>query len=134
MSVSRPGRFTPVTHKRPVDPTADLGDLDNSKHPDPVGTLTPSSLATQPGLVTIPTELSRVTTIFREMWRMSYGECLVPCKDVRRAARQLYLLCCRGVELGAREQLRLRVQVAENWRELQNGQLNGLYTAPNGAW
>jgi hypothetical protein len=60
---------------------------------------------------------------------MSCGECLVLCKDVRRAARQLYLLCCMGVELGAREQQRLRVQVAGNWSELQNGQLNGLYNA-----
>ena len=61
---------------------------------------------------------------------MSCGERLVLCKDVRRAARQLYLLCCMGVELGAREQPRLRVQVAGNWRELQNGQLKDLYSAP----
>jgi len=50
------------------------------------------------------------------------------------AAMQLYLLCCMGVELGAWEQQRLRVQVAGNWTELQNGQLNSSYTAPSGAW
>jgi len=39
-----------------------------------------------------------------------------------------------GVELGAREQQRLRVQMAGNWRELESGQMNDLYTAPRGAW
>jgi hypothetical protein len=38
-----PAALPPGTPKRPVDPTADLGDSDNRLHPDSVGTLTPSS-------------------------------------------------------------------------------------------